>query len=116
MSDRNRSVIDAACVVQPGHQIMRQERTVDRCAQEPLLARSVLNSPVEAREQSRQRALAGRKRVGEDWYSGRMERCRIFIAAEQEALALRCKACDDPIEQSTPGDLAETFVASTHPR
>ena len=79
-------------LLQPRHEIARQERTIRGGAQYPPDVRAVGRRPVERGEDAGERSRKILHRVGNDGQAERREPRRIAIGVENESVALRLQA------------------------
>src|SRR6185295_19012739 len=101
--------------MEPRDQIARQERAVGGGAQNELYIGPVGRRPIECRKDTCEWTWKIGDAVSDDWQPERGKARGIAIGVEDEAVALRRKACDHAVEDGAAGDRAHRLVAAAHP-
>src|SRR6202166_3812067 len=103
-----------ARLMQACYQILRQERTIARYADEPFDCRRVLRRPVETSENAGKRSSEIRYAVGDDRQAGIGETRSIAVGIDDDAAALRREAGKHALQDAGAADFYARLVAAAH--
>ena len=90
--------------MQARHQILRQERTIARHADEPVAVRRMRGSPIETGKNAGQRSGKIRHAVGDDGQAGIGKARRVAIGIDDDAIALRREAGEHALQNGGAAD------------
>src|ERR1700686_5406344 len=109
-----REIRRGARLVQARPQILRQERTIARRADEPFDVWRACRRPIEARKNAGERPGEIRHAVGDHGQAGIGKARGIAVGIDDEASALRYEACKHALRDARAANFDARLVAAAH--